>query len=566
MIRAILASLWNLVLALSLVVRVPLRLVRRRHPPPYVHFVLEGDPPYRARFLRRWSLRRDRRSRVVALDVFRRQLERLGRDRRVKGIVLEVGSLAMPPAKRLLVAERLRAFRALAKEVVGFAISPGNAEYGLLCAADRVVLPGPGRLSLDGFLLEATSIGGALERLGIRAEFVRRGDFKTAPELFTRADISPNQQALIEELLDDRHGELVDAVAAGRHLERSVAMERVDQGPYSAQRALAAGLVDAVADEAELPGLLGWPRSEDGGDVRVPGFAAYARTLRLPPSPWARLRAPVRLAVVPVAGLIADGDGSSAPPWPPVASAETLLAGLREARADARCPAVLLYVNSPGGSALASERVADEVQRLAERKPVLAYTDRVSASGGYLISLGARELWAGPHAVVGSIGVFAGKFDASALLERLGVRRTAFTRGEHAGLGTLSRGLTSAEHEALEREVEEAYQRFVERVARTRKLGVPEVLARAEGRVFTAGRALAEGLLDRLGSFEEAGARALELAGVATTGFDLAIHGVTRRRSRLAGLLRQEALVVALWWPWLSGDGLGGTESFGDER
>jgi len=560
MVRALLALVWNLLLAVSLLFRVPTRLLARRSLPTYVRFVLRGDPPYRSGRRPTWLRRRPPPGTVAELESFRRDLQQLSQDARVKGIVLEVGPLEMAPAKRLLVAQWLQAFRASGKEVVGFAVSPGNAEYGLLCGATRVVLPRPGRLGLDGFLLEATAVGAALERLGIRAEFVRRGEFKTAPELFTRADISANQRSLMEELLDDRQGELVDAVAAGRHLERKDAASLVDQGPYSAERALSAGLVDALADEAELPGLLGLPAVEHG-DVQVPAFSTYLRALRLPAMRWARLRRRQGLAVVPVSGVLSDGDGSR--PWPAVAGAETLLAGLRAAAQDRRCPAVLLYVNSPGGSALASERVADEVLRLAKRKPVLAYTDRVSASGGYLVSLGAQELWAGPHSVVGSIGVFAGKFDAQGLLERLGIQRTAFTRGEHAGLGTVSRKLTAAEREALERDVEETYRRFVERVARSRKMQVPEVLARAEGRVFTAGRALTEGLLDRLGTFEEAAARALELAGAQTADFDLVVHGLPRRRLGLTALLPQRAQVVALWWPWLTGDGLGGSEAFG---
>jgi protease IV len=564
MVRVFLAVVWNLVLACSLLLRIPLRLFRR-HPPAYVRFILRGDPPYRGSFHRGWLRRRPPPAEVAVLETFRRDLERLSRDALMKGIVLEVGPLEMAPAKRLLVASWLAAFRASGKEVVGFAVSPGNAEYALLCAATRVVVPRPGRLALDGFLLEATALGAALERLGIRAEFVRRGDFKTAPELFTRSDVSPNQQALIEELLDDRHTELVDAVAAGRHLSRNDASDRVDEGPYSAERALAAGLVDALADEAELPALLGLPVAQHG-DVQVPAHSAYLRTLRLPLVRWARLSARPRLAVVPVSGILADGDGNARRPWPAVAGVETLLAGLRAAAQDGRCPAVLLYVNSPGGSALASERVADEVLRLAKRKPVLAYTDRVSASGGYLASLGANELWAGPHSVVGSIGVFAGKFDVQGFLERLGVHRTAFTRGQHAGLGTASRALTPSEREALEREVEETYRRFVDRVARSRKMEVAEVLARAEGRVFTAGRALSERLLDRLGTFEEAVARALELAGAPGTEAELVVYGLPRRRLGLAELLPRRAQVVALWWPWLTGDGLGGTEAFGVER
>jgi protease IV len=563
MVRAPLALLWNGLLGLSLVLRLPLRLLFGGAPPAYVRFVLRGDPPYRAGLRRTWFARRPLPAQVAVLETLRRDLERLAKDGRVKGIVLEVGPLAMPPAKRLLVAQWLAAFRASGKEVVGFAVSPGNAEYALLCSASRVVLPRPGHLALDGFLLEATAIGAALERLGVRAEFIRRGDFKTAPEFFTRSDVSPNQRALIEALLEDRHTELVDAVAAGRGLERDAAAVKVDQGPYSAERALATGLVDTLADEAELPGVLGLPAVEKG-DVHVPPYASYLRALRMPALRWARLRAPPRLAVVPLSGIITDGGGNAPRPWPAVAGAEPLLAGLRAAAQDRRCPAVLLYVNSPGGSALASERVADELLRVAARKPVVAYTDRISASGGYLASLGARELWAGPHSVVGSIGVFAGKFDAQELLERLGIHRTAFTRGEHAGLGTVARPLTAAERAALEREVEETYQRFVERVARSRKLTVPEVLARAEGRVFTAAGALAQGLVDRLGTFEEAGARALELAGVPSGSFELAVHGLPKGRLGLGALLPRRAQMLALWWPWLTGEGLGGTEAFGE--
>ncbi|HMK72020.1 MAG TPA: signal peptide peptidase SppA, partial [Myxococcaceae bacterium] len=513
---------------------------------------------------RRWPARRRSRARITALETFRRQLDELAADARVRGIVLDVGPLAMAPAKRLLVAGWLRTFRERGKEVVGFSVSPGNAEYALLCASSRVILPRPGRLSLDGFLLEATALGGALERLGIRPEFVRRGEFKTAPELFTRPDISPNQRAVLDQLLDDRQAELVEAVAAGRGLDAQKAAARLDDGPYGAERALGAGLVDVLADEAELPELLG-VKVPDHGDVRVPDMGAYARSRRFPAVRWGRLRSRPRLAVVPVAGILVDGEGAPARPGPAMAGAETLLTGLRAARDDRRCPAVLLYVNSPGGSALGSERVADEIQRLVRRKPVLAYTDRVAASGGYLVSLPARELWAGPHAVLGSIGVFAGKFDASALLERLGIHRTAYTRGAHAGLATFSRPMTEAERGALEREVEEMYGRFVDRVASSRKLDREAVLARAEGRVFTAGRAMAEGLLDRLGTFEEAAARVLELAGVVGPDGGLVLHGLPRRRFSLAGLLPRRAQVLALWWPWLSGDGLDGSEPFGDE-
>src|SRR5262249_14947880 len=192
-LRPIFAALVNLGLLLVAVFRAPFWLARRRRAPVYVRFVLKGDPPYRQPLQRRWPLRRERHGPAerASLHVRDEAVEPLAADRSVKGILLEVQSLDMPAGKRAWVAERLAAFRARGKEVVGTAVSAGNAEYALLCAADRIALPRAGRLELPGFLVEATAAGRAFEQLGIRPEFVRRGEHKTAPELFIRAAVSP---------------------------------------------------------------------------------------------------------------------------------------------------------------------------------------------------------------------------------------------------------------------------------------------------------------------------------------------------------------------------------------
>ena len=570
MLRPLVAALVNLLLLLAAVLRSPFRLLRWRRAPVYVRFVLKGDPPYRQPFQRRWPWRRQRQvpGQVTSLHLLDEALDTLASDARVKGIVLQVESLEMPPGKRGWLSERLAAFRARGKEVVGTAVSAGNAEYALLCAADRIALPRAGRLELTGFLAEATAAGRAFEQLGIRPEFVRRGEHKTAPELFIRAEVSTNQRAALEQFLDERHAELVEAVSRGRRLSSDEARARVDHGPYSATRAQALGLLDLIADDVELPAALSLETDEDralGGTAGIGTFRDWERARRLPPVRWMAWRPPTRLAVVPVTGMIAQAPSGVPPVGPAVAGSETLVAGLRAAARDRSSPAAVLYVNSPGGSALASELVLAEVRRLAARKPVVAYVDRVAASGGYMVALGAREIWASPGSILGSIGVFAGKFDLSELLSRVGVHREVLTRGEHAGLLTSARPMSSAEHAALEAEVEEIYGRFVELVAEHRRMAPEEVRARGEGRVYTAARAQHAGLVDTLGSFEGACARAFALAGRSPRRFELHPFGLPRRRLPLLSLLRNALApaVYALWWPTWTAPGLRGSEDFG---
>jgi protease-4 len=230
-----------------------------------------------------------------------------------------------------------------------------------------------------------------------------------------------------------------------------------------------------------------------------------------------------------------------------------VVAAVRSARRDRRTAAIVLYVNSPGGSALASELILDEVRRAAKKKPVIAYFDRVAASGGYMAALGASEIWAAPGAIAGSIGVFGGKFELSGLLDRLGLRRMVITRGDNAGMFSLSRPFTPHERATIELEIEEAYQDFLEQVARARGKTKEEIHARGEGRVYSGDEALKAGLIDRTGGFEEACRRALELARSPSERFEVLIHPTARRRLAMLGWLReaQAARIFALWLPGL---------------
>ncbi|MCE9670037.1 signal peptide peptidase SppA [Myxococcus stipitatus] len=554
MLRLPFIALANLLLLLRTLLGAPFRMLAARDRPAYVRFRLTGEPTYRERRRPRFSLggERPEPADVTSLERFSEALALLAKDPKVKGIFLEFEGLGMSAAKREALVALLADFRARGKRVVAWAVMVDSDTYAVMCAADEVLLPPMGRLELVGYAAESSSLGEGLSRLGIRPQFVRRGDYKTAPELFTLPELSDIQRRTVESFLDERYGALVDAVAKGRGKTPEVVRTLIDQGPYSAQRALAAGLVDGLVSESDLPRHLGLVKADADADdeTELEPLETYLGTLPFPPVRWKRLWRRPRLALVPVTGIIVPGKGN---PGGRMATSEAVVKALRAAGRDKRAKAIVLHVTSPGGAAIASEEMLEVVQRVARKKPVLAYMDQVCASAGYMVALGAKELWSAPHAVVGSIGVFAGKFDVSGLLAKLGIRRTLLTRGANAGLLSFSRGFTEGERAALEADVEEMYQSFLGHVAKARGRTKEEIHALAEGRVYSGLRARDAGLVDRIGSFEEACRHALSLAKVPAGDFELKTYGGAARRISLLKLLMGAAhpqTYVFCPWSW----------------
>lgn len=541
--RLLFVGLANLLLGVWTLLGLPFRLLASRNRPTYVRFRLSGEVSYRQpRKARRWfSGSKPEPATVTSLLAFGEALKLLAQDPHVKGILLELESPEIGSAKKDALVKLLTDFRAAGKRVVGWAVSVDNLGYQILCAVDEVLLAPAGRLELVGYAAEATAIGEGLSRVGIQAHFVRRGDYKTAPELFTHAHVSDIQRQTIEGFLDERYADLVDSIARGRKKTPEEVRAIIDEGPYSAQRALAVGLVDALCSEADLPARLDERRREekDADDAEEPiePMDSWLGSRPFPPVKWRPARRRPKLGLVVISGMIVPGKGSGGGLGPKVAGSEAVVKALRAASRDKRAKAVVLYIDSPGGSALASELILEAVQRVARKKPVIAYVDQVCASGGYMAALGAKEIWSAPHAIVGSIGVFAGKFEASGLMERLGIRRTLISRGENAGIFSTSRGFTPHERAALEAEVEETYQAFLAHVAKARGRTKEEIHARAEGRVYSGTRALASGLVDRSGSFEEACRHALDLAKVPPGKFDVGTYASADRGLSLLQLL-----------------------------
>jgi len=449
----------------------------------------------------------------ISLSEMRRMAEVLAKDRRVRGVVLFVDGLEAGLATVQSLRESIRWLRDQGKEVVCWLPSMGTAEAYLAAACDRVLLPESASLFAPGLRVEQVFLKETLALVGIEAELEAFSEYKVAPDTFRRASMTDPHREMLNAILDSTFAEVVGGIAEGRKMEPERVQNLMDRMPISAQEAAEAGLIDGVCYEDQLAALLG----DENGPASLIPWAEARRWLRRPIR-WQR--AP-QIGVVPVEGTIVTGRSRRLPPLPlPIplleqqAGSETVAQALRAAERNRRIAAVILYINSPGGSALASDLIWREVRRLRERKPVVVLMGERAASGGYYIAAPASALVARPTTLTGSIGIWGGKFVVAGLLERLRVGREGLRRGERAGLYSAATPFTPQEREAVRRDIEEGYVRFKRRVAEGRGLSPEQVEEVARGRVWTGQQALERGLVDGLGGFEEALRRAKELAGL----------------------------------------------------
>jgi protease-4 len=354
------------------------------------------------------------------------------------------------------------------------------------------------------------SLNKTLAMFGVRPQFIRRGEFKTAPELFTRDRISPAQEKTITGLLDERVDTLLEAVAAGRKQSLDQSKAALEVGPYSARRAVEAHLADAVADPAGIEDEL---KEKIGKNVEIVPYGEVEGAERREKPRFRPLRPPAFAAVVPVHGIITVGDGRSGSSGA-VAGSDSVVASIQQAVESKQAKSILLHIESRGGSATASELIHAAVQRAAKEKPVLCYVDGIAASGGYMVAVAAKQIWCAKEAIVGSIGVFGGKFDVEGLFAALQVGVDSIQRGKHAGLNSPFRPWSTDELAVLDREIEETYRDFVRLVAEGRHLTEDVVHGLGEGRIFTGVRAEQAKLVDGLCGFGEAIAKTYALGGL----------------------------------------------------
>lgn len=433
------------------------------------------------------------------------RLERLSRDPSVRGVMFapraEVGGLAH--------AEELREAFALLRrrgKRVACHLTDASASTWYACAAvDRVSLDPAGGVRLQGLRAMRYFLGPALWALGVRTDFVRIGDWKSAPEQLTRSGSTEPAREQEEQILDDTMAGLTAGIAASRAMSATDAGALVTGGPYTAREARARGMVDAVATreaaERAFANALGASR------VEVEDFGPL-RSRR-----WGAGRS---VAIIHVDGDIVEGESQEIPVvGMRFAGERTLVEAIEGAASSPNVGAIVLRIDSPGGSALASDLVWRAVAQANRRKPVVASFGRIAASGGYYIGAAAREIVADPSTLTGSIGIFYGKADVAGLLSRLHVGVELSRRGERADMDSMFRPYTVEERRFLAQKIGEFYGLFLQRVASGRHRTTAEIDAVGEGRVYLGSRARSLGLVDREGGLLTALRRARALGGLA---------------------------------------------------
>jgi protease IV len=456
----------------------------------------------------------------IELRVLREHLDRLARERDVGALLLRFGAVDID----MTAAEELRAalatFRAAepaGRKIHCHADGAADVTYFAMSTCDSIGLAGGGDVVISGAAAVPIHIKGALDRLGIQADFLHVGAFKGAAEPLTRDRPSREMVQTLDAILDERFATLVEGIAAGRRLAPARVRELIDRAVFPAQEALAAGLVDRIAGyEAYRDQVLAgseWTLVKLGDDEPA-GMGELMQLLGV--VPVSRPTEP-HVALVYAVGNVVDGEGGGRTAARREIAPRVLGAALRALAADDSVKAVVLRVDSGGGSAAASESLWQTLADVRKKKPVIMSMGSVAASGGYYIGCGANQIFASRTTLTGSIGVVGGKLAIGRALGKLGITGHPMGRGKRALLWSSLAVWNADERSAVQALMQGVYDSFVARVAEGRKKPVADVRAVAEGRVWTGAAAAQRDLVDRIGGLEDALAAARSLAGVKDT-------------------------------------------------
>jgi protease-4 len=436
-------------------------------------------------------------------------LRKAADDERVAALVAKVGSAPMGLARAQELREAVSAFRAAGKPALAWAESfgewsPGLVPYYLASAFDEIWLLPIGDVTFNGLTLGTPFLRTALDRLDVEPQLGQRYEYKNAADMLMRSTFSDAHREAIQQVATSAFDQVVSDIASARRLPPERIRDLADQAPISAVDALDAGLVDRVAYRDELYAEV---RKRSGDTATLLYLSRYAHpTVRIA-APRA-VRKPRTLALIWGLGPIVPGKSGRRPNGHRM-GADTISAAFRAAAADKHIDAIVFRVDSPGGSAVASDAIWREVEQArAAGKPVVASMGDVAGSGGYYVAMGADAIVAEPATITGSIGVVAGKLVTDGLWNRLGINYDSVALGDLARMFSTRTSYSPAERRALERWLDRLYEAFVGKVAAGRGMSRDDVHAIAKGRIWTGADAAARGLVDVLGGLD----RAVELA------------------------------------------------------
>lgn len=453
-------------------------------------------------------------------------LERINKaaaDREIAGLVLRIKSPSLGWAKLNEFRASLERVRKAGKKVIAVVDEPATQSYLLACACDEIIMPEGGAVMVLGLRMEVMFYKKLFENVGIHADMMQVGEYKGAAEPYTRTDMSPAFREEMEAMLDDYYEQIISTIAKSRKLDKGKVEAAIDSGPHTASAAKELGLIDRIAYEDEVDTILA---KEFGGktvkkaygkeklDTDFSGLAGMMKMMNMMMGvPTARrVTSGDKIAIIHATGMIMTGRSMNDPFGGQVLGADTLVAAVRKAEKNDQVKAIVLRIDSPGGSALASDLMWRALKNC--RKPVVASMGNTAASGGYYIAMGCDEVFAEPGTLTGSIGVVGGKLSTGGVFNKIGLTTSVIQRGRNAGALSSSSPFSDSEKAAMKKLMTEIYVQFTTKCAEQRGMKLDDLEKLARGRVYTGNMAKKLKLVDELGTLDDAVARAQKLAGI----------------------------------------------------
>jgi protease-4 len=434
------------------------------------------------------------------------QFKKAKLDKRIKAIVLDVDMSGVGWAKAEEIRDAITDFRSSGKPVYAYIEFGLNKEYYIATACDKIVVPPPGELFINGLAADVMFFRGSLDKLGIYPDIFQIGKYKSIGDMFTQKKMTDAHREYVNSLLDDLFNRYIVAIAQARHKSSEDVRKLIDDAPYNAAKAKEAGLIDETVYhdelEKEIKASLGYKDSDQFAAVKASEYKD------VPPESLG-LNKGEKVAVIYATGDIGSGRSENSPSGGQSIGSDTLAKALTDAAADKSIKAVVMRVDSPGGSGLASDIIWHAVEAANQKKPVVISMSDVAASGGYYISASASKIVAQPSSITGSIGVVAGKPVMRGLYDWLGISNEYVLRGKEAGMFRETEKFSDDERAKFEDWIKTTYYNdFVPKVAKGRNKDPKDVDAVGQGRVWTGAQAKDRGLVDEFGGLD----RAIEVA------------------------------------------------------
>ena len=433
-------------------------------------------------------------------------------DKRIKAVLLDVNLSGVGWGKAEEIRDAITDFRSSGKPVYAYIEFGLNKEYYIATACDKIISPPPGELFINGLAADVMFFRGSLDKLGIYPDIYQIGKYKSAGDMFTQKQMTDAHREYINSLLDDLYNRYINTIAQARKKTPEEVRALIDNAPYNAQQAKDAGLIDDAMykDEVEkqLKTLLGYKENDTLSAVRGSEYRDVS-----PES--LGLNEGERIAVIYATGTIDSGSSQNSPSGEQSIGSDTVAKALNDAAADKTIKAIVLRVDSPGGSGLASDIIWRAVDQANKKKPVVISMSDVAASGGYYISASAAKIVAQPSTITGSIGVVAGKPVMRGFYDWLGISNEYVLRGKTAGLFRATEKFSDEERAKFEEWIKTTYYRdFVPKVAKGRSKDPEYIDSVGQGRVWTGGQARERGLVDEFGGLDKAIEVAKQLAKI----------------------------------------------------